>query len=274
MRKLLVAGLLLAAACSNGKSAVEVISGAPAAAAAKRSAKVSIETIVKLSGQGQTFATVTRGEGVSQLGGSHNGHMTLTVATSPSPRGALEPCEMISTGSLVYARLPHTQRWVSVDIAKVAGIDPSALSADPSAQLDYLKSVSGTVKTVGHEKVRGTSTTHYRYTLNVDQFLSKLKPATRQQMQAALKELEISSFPLDTWIDDDGLPRRVSFDWKTTKQGATFEMNTRIETYDYGTNVTVAPPPANRVTQASNPATAFAQCFGAPAGSIGGVPQK
>ena len=89
-----------------------------------------------------------------------------------------------------------------------------------------------------------------------------------------MKELGIGSFPLNTWIDGDGLPRRVAFDWKTTKQGASLDLSTRVDTFDYGTNASVSPPNANDVATSANPATAFAECFGAPAGSLGGVPQS
>lgn len=277
MRRLVAAGLLVVAACGQGKSAAEVISGAPAAAAARGTARISLETTVRLSGQGQTFATVTKGDGASELGGARRGHMTLTVSTFPTSARPLQACEMISQGSVVYAKLPHPsggKSWIKVDVAKVAGIDPSALSSDPSSQLQYLKSVSGAVKTLGHADIRGVRTTHYQYTVKVDEFLSKLPAATRQQTQSALKDIGISSFPLDTWIDNDGLPRRVSFDWKTTKQGATLDITTRVDTYDYGTNASLAAPSASLVETGSNPATAFARCFGAPPGALAGVPQS
>jgi hypothetical protein len=280
MKRFVVVGLLVAAGCAPGKTAAQIIAGAPAAAAARGTAKVSLESVVRLSGQGQSFSTTTRGDGVSELGATRRGHMTLTITTSPSAGKALAPCEMVSQGTLAYLKVPPAQRgpsgksWVRVDIAKVAGIDPSAFSSDPSAQLDYLNGVSGTVRKLGKDDIRGVSATHYQYTLKVDQFLAKVPANTRAQMQSAMKSLGISSFPVDTWIDGDGLPRRLAFDWKTTKQGASLDISTRVDTYDYGTDASVTAPSASDVVTATNPATAFAECFGAPAGSLGGVPQS
>ena len=277
MKRIVAVALLVVAACGQSKTPVQIISGAPAAAAARGSARVSLESIVRLTGEGHTFSTVTRADGVSELGGARRGRMTLTVTTNPSAGRGLSPCEMISQGTIVYVKSREAaggKHWVKVDIAKVTGIDPSALSSDPSAQLDYLKSVTGTVKVLGHEDIRGVSTTHYQYTLDVNQFMARLpSSSTRQQMQSALRELGITAFPLNTWIDEDGLPRRVSFDWKTTKQGATFDLSTRIDTYDYGTSASISPPGAGDVATSANPMSAFAECFGAPAGSLGGVPQ-
>src|SRR5581483_2342624 len=153
MRRLVAVGLIVFAACGQGKSAVDVIVGAPAAAAGRGTAKVSLETVVRLAERGQSFSTTTRGVGVSELGGAHRGHMTLTVTTNPSAGAPLRPCEMISQGAVVYVKMP-TGKWSKVDVAKVAGIDPSALSSDPSSQLQYLKSASGPVKTIGHADIR------------------------------------------------------------------------------------------------------------------------
>jgi len=274
MRRLTVAFLVLAAACGGGHSAAQLIARAPAAAAARGSARVSLETIVRFGERGQSFESITRGEGIEELAGRRRGHVTLTVTTNPASGARLLPCEMESEGTVLYVKTPRGpsgKLWASVDTAKIAGVDPSALSANPTAQLDYLKT-AGTVRTLGRDEVRGSRATHYQYTVKVDQLMSKLSSNGREQMRAALRQLHISSFPLDVWIDGDGLPRRIAFDWKSTNQGATLDIATRIDTYDYGTKVDVALPTPSDVKPTNQPAAAFAECFGARAGSIAGAP--
>lgn len=274
MRRMLPAVLLIACACAQ-KSAAQIVSGAPSAAASRGSAKLSLQSVVRITGQGQTFSTTTRGDGVSELGGARLGRITLTVTTSPAAGRALQPCEMVSQGTVVYVKVPPQagKSWVSVDIAKFAGVDPNALSSDPTSQLDYLKNVSGGVTTLGHDDIRGVPAKHYRYTLTTDQLMTKIAPERRAPIRSALGQLGISSFPVDAWIDAQGLPRRVSFDWKTSRQGATLDISTLVDMYDYGTKVDVVAPASGQVRQTSEPTASFAECFGAPAGSLGGVPQ-
>jgi len=271
MRRLTVAFLVLVGACGGGHSPAQLITRAPAAAAARGSARVSLETIVRFGEGGQSFESITRGEAIEELAGRRRGHVTLTVTTNPASGVRLLPCEMESEGTVLYVKIPNGKRWASVDTAKIAGVDPSALSANPTAQLDYLKTAD-TVKSLGRDEVRGASATHFQYTVKVDQLMSKLSSNGREQTRAALRQLHISSFPLDVWIDDDGLPRRIAFDWKSTNQGATLDIATRIDTYDYGTKVDVALPTPSDVRPTNQPAAAFAECFGARAGSIAGAP--
>jgi hypothetical protein len=276
---LALAVLAVMTACSGGNSAAELIAAAPAAAARRGSARIELVSTVIFSGSGQAFSTTTKAAGVSEFTGARRSHLTMTLTTNPAGGPKLVPCEMVAQGALVYVKLPPAKRttaksWLSIDVAKIAGLDPGAMSTDPYAQIDYLKSANATVKKVGTDVIRGTKTTHYRYTAKVSDLGAKLPAKARAQITSALKSLNITSFPVDTWIDDSGLPRRMAFDWKTTKSGATLDISTTIDTYDYGTSAAVALPSAADVQASTEPANAFSECFGAPTGSLAGMGQK
>jgi hypothetical protein len=52
-----------------------------------------------------------------------------------------------------------------------------------------------------------------------------------------------SEMPVDVWIDDDGLLRRMSMDMSVAGQTAHLQM----EIWDYGVDVNVEAPPADQV---------------------------
>ena len=51
-----------------------------------------------------------------------------------------------------------------------------------------------------------------------------------------------SSFPMDVWIDDDGLPRRFTMDLTIPGTGS---VSMRMDFSDYGRAVDVSAPPAS-----------------------------
>jgi len=52
------------------------------------------------------------------------------------------------------------------------------------------------------------------------------------------------SFPVDVWIDHDGLPRRFAADIEIAGQASVKES---VDYTDFGTDVTVEAPPADQV---------------------------
>ncbi len=98
----------------------------------------------------------------------------------------------------------------------------SALNAlvTPSGSLGYLRSVADDVVRVGRERVLGKQTTHYRATVD----LGRLGGPTRD-------------FPIEIWVDEDGLVRRYRY--HPLGSGETFVW----EFYDFGVTVDLLPPP-------------------------------
>jgi len=175
--------------------------------------------------------------------------------------------EAIQDGTKVYlssplleGALPKGKTWVSGDLEKLGkgqGIDLGQVGAfgesDPREALDILRGFSGDLEQVGRESVRGVDTTHYRATLDPEKIAAEVGKSkgggdlvgglVDQVKQAGLREI-----PVDVWVDDDMLLRRLELKVSSTQSGdATFTM----ELYDYGEPVDVTPPPADQVADAS-----------------------
>ena len=89
------------------------------------------------------------------------------------------------------------------------------------------------------------ATRHLRATLD----LSGAQAAPAASFEARLVAAGIDALPVDVWLDDAGVVRRlrVSLDSAGT-------MTTTFDVYDVGADVTVEPPPADRVVEVAPPA--------------------
>jgi hypothetical protein len=93
---------------------------------------------------------------------------------------------------------------------------------------------------VGKESVRGVRTTHFRFEVD------PRRAAEAEGQEAALPQLEaagVDTLPLDVWIDDDDLPRRIRM--ALGAAGADIEID--IEFFDYGEPISVEAPPEGSV---------------------------
>jgi hypothetical protein len=171
-------------------------------------------------------------------------------------------------GTVIYEKLPASEagtspllkgKWLKIDLNKAAqqqGLSSAGNMgpSDPSQIFHMLTSVSNGVTKVGDEKVRGVDTTHYRAVVDLGKVGAQqgYSPAD----VAKLKQLMgTSSYPVDVWIDKDGLPRRVQFDQPVPTTSAAGLKGARMiateEFYDFGTPVSVQAPPADQTVDAS-----------------------
>lgn len=170
--------------------------------------------------------------------------------------------------AVIYLRLPALTRvmpggkpWIKMDLnalGRRAGIDLSQftqLGTDPSRMVDWLRSVSGDVTTVGTEKLDGVDTTHYRATVDLSKYPGLVPAGQREAVQKAVNQLtkaaHISSFPVHVWVDEDGLVRQVGAVLTETMQGQTVNVVTTERFYDFGTPVDIQLPAESQVTDIS-----------------------
>jgi hypothetical protein len=152
------------------------------------------------------------------------------------------------------AKLPPGKTWLKLDLgaaAKQAGVDLGPITSaqlDPGELLGVLKQ-AGTSTEVGKEQIGGVQTTHYRVEIDPEQALeaSGATAAQKEQAQQALQLLGNASFPLDVWVDDAGLLRRVTLDFDA---GPLFSLKAQLDLSDYGADVHVDLPPADQVASA------------------------
>jgi hypothetical protein len=141
-----------------------------------------------------------------------------------------------------------------------AGLDLSSFTqggtGNPADQLKYLRAVSGKAKKVGTEEVRGTKTTHYRVTVDLDKYPDLAPKGQRAKLRTQVKRLEqligAKSYPAEVWIDSKQLVRRMSLTMPMKAAGTTrTTMHMTMEFFDFGAPVDVTIPPADQVVDIS-----------------------
>ena len=200
------------------------------------------------------------------------GDMTMSMDTS-SLAGGGEAVQqrMIFDGLTLYMSspilqqiLPAGKRWTKLDLGafgKHAGLDLGALmsqgaSQDPTQVLAYLKAASGDVSRVGSEAVRGVPTTHYKATIDFrkmpDSAPADQRAAVRRSIEQLIELSGASTAPIEVWIDEDGLARRLLTTTTTGTAAQRVKLRQRIDLYDFGTKVDVTIPPASAVVDAGD----------------------
>jgi hypothetical protein len=103
---------------------------------------------------------------------------------------------------------------------------------------------AGSVREVGEEDIDGTPTTHYHAEIDLQKAIEKVPAKYRAIASEGMKMLG-NSFPVDVWIDHDGLPRRFAIDIEIP--GGQGSVKESIDYSDFGAPVTVEAPPAAQV---------------------------
>ena len=162
------------------------------------------------------------------------------------------------------AMIPGGATWVRLDLetlGKSFGVDLSQFlgqsAQNPSDALSLLESI-GSVDKVGTETIDGVSTTHYTADIDAtkvaDQAASQIGGALGQRIQSAVSNASATPapIPVDVWIGDDGLVRRVVLDLSGTHDGQTGSLHLQLDISDYGTPVNVTAPPSSDVFDATS----------------------
>lgn len=167
-----------------------------------------------------------------------------------------QPTAVVVDGDAVYSQLgPMAEAygrapgdWVRARIADVTAAgaenDALALALDPLGPLDLLYRPVGEVALVaGHEEVRGVPTRHVRATLDLTG--ADGAPAS---FEARLVAAGVDALPVDVWLDDGGIVRRVA-----VAVDGVASLVTVFEVYDVDADITVDPPPESEVVTVSGP---------------------
>jgi len=189
-----------------------------------------------------------------QLGGS-----TLRVQTILNGTTAYVKMPAALTSSLGTSGRP----WLKVDLAQLAGIPGlSSLASgpntsDPSQTLQLLKSVSGGVANLGRQRVDGVETTHYQAGLSLARLADGLPSAERSLGRQVLSTLQQAApngeFPVDVWIDDHHLVRRIVISLDLSlPTGPNLQEVVAVDVSDYGPQSPPSTPPADQVFDAAS----------------------
>lgn len=154
-------------------------------------------------------------------------------------------------------RLPAGKQWFKVDVGqalKATGTDPmSSLGAtDPQQWVQQLLA-SGETQSIGTDSVQGEQMTHYRTQIDPSN-LDQVPAGERDAAKKALQQLGLSAFPVDVWVDGQGLLRRISLSLQLGKPGAggSMAMTMTMDLSQFGAAVSITAPPADQVFDATS----------------------
>jgi len=255
MRLLAVCGalLLVGAGCGGGSKSTQSSAtnqNPIAQAAAKTSRAGTVKIDFGISGK----AVKGGGRGVFDTSTNGAGRLAMTVEGNS---GGATTVDTISSGALLYIRspvfqqvMPAGKQWVRVDLAQLAkqnGVDLGSLvdsNPTPTGALAYLRGSTGSVQDLGKEKVKGENTTHYRTTIDLEQAAKRAKGSTRQSIRRVIDVAGVTKLPVEVWVGDDGYVRKVTY---AQHSGRNQSAKITMEMYDFGSPVTITPPPAAMV---------------------------
>ena len=150
-----------------------------------------------------------------------------------------------------FAEQADGKHWIKYaydDLESLAGSSGAYLkdqmqNTTPNQSVKLLLA-SGDVHEVGEETVRGKKTTHYSGTVDVADLATANSSLSRTQLDGLKKQLEqagVTTETVDIWVDDRDLLVK-----KVEKGETTAGAYSQTAYYsDYGTEVSVAEPPAN-----------------------------
>lgn len=160
---------------------------------------------------------------------------------------------------VVYLNIPALadripgKAWLRLDLAKAGkslGVNLDQLlsqaNQNPAQTLDLLRSV-GQVDKIGSATINGVSTTDYKGTIDLAKAAARKGSDAEQMVQRLIAQGAPAELPVEVWIGDDGLVRRLRLDEDLQAGGSSLSAAVTIDLSDFGTDVSVAAPPADQV---------------------------
>jgi len=157
-----------------------------------------------------------------------------------------------------FAMFLGTDKWIETESDESAEMTSSfGFGADgnsPTELLDAITDTNAEIEEIGREDVRGVETTHYRAILDIRTLAEGMTADEHEQLETDLGELDLTDFPIDIWVGDDGLVYRYSMTVDAAAAGGETEglesLTMSFEMWDYGSEVVIEPPPADEIATA------------------------
>jgi hypothetical protein len=269
---MLTAGALGAGAAGCGSSQATFDPVAQAADATTHSGGSQVAMSVTVQAPELSTPVTITGNGSFNMT-RQEGQLSFTVQGLPAaalaqvPAGPLMITELFKHG-VVYmssplfdGRLPGGARWMKLDLSRFEsglGIDVQQMTSgqsDPSQYLQYLRAAGGTIKAVGHEPIRGTATTRYEGSIDLNRAAESLPASDRVKLREAMQKLisqsGTGSLPVAVWIDAHHLVRRMSLRIPLSSGGKTGAATVAYELFGFGTAPAVRPPASSETFDAT-----------------------
>lgn len=249
MRRALALLLLVLplAACGGDATSLDPI--AEAASKTTNAAGAHFVMNASVAVQGQNVAFGGPGE-IGDHGRKLHMRLTLPMALlgASGGSGSNATFEAVGAGGFFYLRGGPFERlapgkWIRIkDTDKTFNLGQN----DPSQMLKYLRATSD-IDEVGEDTVRGVATTHYKARIQIDKIADRVPADTARALRQLSTTLGTNEIPMDVWVDDDSLVRRVKMDWHPPN-GGTFIAT--MDLFDFG-DVDIDVPAKSETTDLS-----------------------
>ncbi len=161
----------------------------------------------------------------------------------------------LQTGAIpTLAQATGGKPWVKLNVSRemgAFGLSSLPTATDPSQFVDYLRAVSSSTKPLGSRTVRGVRTNGYRATVELDRYPNLVGPSQRAAVARGVKSLEqaigLHTIPMDVWIDNSGLVRRLGMAFPECAAGTKFQFDMNVDLYDFGSQPVPRIPAASEV---------------------------
>jgi hypothetical protein len=194
---------------------------------------------MKMGMQGQTMTM----SGDMSIGTSLE---DTAIEMTMSLPGLGDDMSMILVDGIMYISAgPNSDKYFSLDLTKPGSPfgDLYKQTLEQANPFSITKSFDGAIEdfeTVGSDRIDGTTTTHYRITVDTKKALAKTLGA--DALQQGMLDSMPATMTYDIWVgDDDDLPRRMEFD--------VMGMEGRINMTKWGKPVHVEAPPPSQVSK-------------------------
>jgi hypothetical protein len=256
----LIAGVI--AACGGDAVALDPVAEAATKTGAAESMRIEM-TMTMASPEFGAKPVTFKMKGIAS---SKRSAMTMRM---PAVEGVeLGNIEVRADGLVVYMRMPFLQAaapqlkpWIKVDLGAAGqdlGIDLDALmelsnQSNPTKALDFLRA-AGQVKELGDETVRGVKTTRYKGVIELERYAKEVEKngggkAAASSLRKAIELSGKSTMPIELWIDDDSLVRRMVWEQAVSAAGqAPSTVKATMDLFDYGADVKVVIPPDDQTS--------------------------
>lgn len=159
--------------------------------------------------------------------------------------------EIITFDDIDYFRQGGEETWLKTETTEE---DAVANSQDVPDGLRNLGAVTNDARARGRESIRGVPTTKYTATVDAERIPETLPPDQRDTARRGLRLFKEPVLPAQVWIDDDGLIRRLRYDFDFDNLRAPSNGEERmvmtVDLFGFGTDARVqAPPPEQTVDE-------------------------
>ena len=245
------------------RTPADAVLAAATTTAEVRTARISFDAAMEVSGLPEPVNFT--GEGAADFA-SGQSRLTLDMSEFAEAFGgqlgdsAGWKGEAVYDADVIYMRLPAltkllpgAKRWLKINEGTLLEQGGTQFSSpDPVEFVQFLRAAGRDVKVVGEEDVRGTPTTHYGATVDTDALPRAVPPDARAEAEAyarRLRAMGVETIPLEAWIDDEGVARRMRVEFNDMQAGGRrTDIASSIELFDLGAPVRVELPPPGQVS--------------------------